>query len=138
MNLFQLQEKKEDIESNIRYYKRERERLSIKVGVRSVGITDTKVDGYASLKTTQDALDEYTQMGIDLDDAIRKLEHINLLTNERYNNYKKFNDYEKQIYIEKKLFKWNNAKISVKHDGIGKSQIYRICKKIEKGEKKGM
>ena len=54
--------------------------------------------------------------------------------------YKNANDYDKQIYMEKKLFKWSNAKISANHNGIGKSQIYRIVEKIEDrkvGEKRG-
>lgn len=134
MNLFELQEEKEDLESDIRYYKRERERLGAKVGVKSIGITDMKVDGHASLNTVQDALDEYTQMGIYLDDAMKKWDNIVSLVSEKYNNYQKHNDYERQIYTEKKLFKWSNAKISARHGGMSRMQINRIVKKIEENE----
>lgn len=134
MNLFELQEEKEDLESDIRYYKRERERLGAKVGVKSIGITDMKVDGHASLNTVQDALDEYTQMGIYLDDAMKKWDNIVSLVSEKYNNYQKHNDHDRQIYTEKKLFKWSNAKISARHGGISRTQIWNIVNKIEKNE----
>ena len=35
MNLFELQEEKEDLEADIRYYKREIERLEAKTGVQA-------------------------------------------------------------------------------------------------------
>lgn len=49
-----------------------------------------------------------------------------------YDNYKKANDRDKQIYYEKKKLGWTDAKISVKHDGLDPSTIWRIVKKIEK------
>ena len=79
-------------------------------------------------------------LSIYLDDAIRKLDNLTKLKDKKYSIYKNANDYDKQIYIEKKLFKWSNAKISANHNGIGKSQIYRIVEKIEDrkvGEKRG-
>jgi len=48
-----------------------------------------------------------------------------------YEIYKEYNDEDMQIYIEKKMYKWNNAKISVKHGGINKWKINRIIKKFE-------
>lgn len=131
MNLFKLQEEKEDIESNISYYKRERERLKPKFSTKATSLITEKVDGRSSLNSTQQALDEYVQLGMYLDEAIEKLDNVTSLVNDKYKVYSKYNDYDKQIYIEKKLYKWNNAKISLKHNGISKRSINRIIKKME-------
>ena len=136
MNLFELQEEKEDIECNIRYYEREKERLEIKTGIKATDYTKEIIQG-SSGNSREDALLELAQMEMHLDDAIKKLENINNLENDKYNNFKKYNDYDKQIYTEKKLFKWSNAKISAKHNGLGKSQIYRILEKFDIREKRG-
>lgn len=130
MNLFELREEKEDTEADIRYYKNEIERLETRVGV---GSTDYSKE---SSKTTaicsqENALLELTQMSLYLDDAINKLKNITSLISEKYNIYRKHNDYDKQIYTEKKLFKWSNAKISAKHGGMSRWTIKRIVERIE-------
>ena len=78
------------------------------------------------------ALLEYTEIGILLDDAIKKLNNLTDVQNQKYKNYISANDYDKQIYVEKKLFKWKDSKISSRHNGLSRSQIHRIVKKIEK------
>lgn len=137
MNLFKLKEEKEDTEADIRYYKREIERLETRVGVGSVDYSKELVQSSIIGGGVEEALLELTQTSMYLDDAIKKLDNITALVSDKYNNFKKYNDYDKQIYTEKKLFKWSNAKISTKHNGIGKSQIYNICNKIEDMEKSG-
>ena len=137
MNLFKLKEEKEDTEADIRYYKREIERLETRVGVGSVDYSKELVQSSIIGGGVEEALLELTQTSMYLDDAIKKLDNITALVSDKYNNFKKYNDYDKQIYTEKKLFKWSNAKISTKHNGIGKSQIYNICKKIKDKEKIG-
>ena len=134
MQLFDLKEEIEDVNSNIEYYKSEIERLETKVGVKASNISTEIVKGGISDKT--DALLELIQMTMYLDEAIAKLDNLTRLKDKKYNIYKEANDYDKQIYMEKKLFKWSNAKISARHNGIGKSQIYRIIKKIENGKKR--
>ncbi|MEI3498933.1 MAG: hypothetical protein V8Q71_00155 [Bacilli bacterium] len=125
MNLFKLKEEKEDTEADIRYYKREIERLETRVGVGSVDYSKELVQSSIIGGGVEEALLELTQTSMYLDDAIKKLDNITALVSDKYNNFKKYNDYDKQIYTEKKLFKWSNAKISTKHNGIGKSQIYK-------------
>ena len=132
-----LKEEKEDTEADIRYYKREIERLETRVGVGSVDYSKELVQSSIIGGGVEEALLELTQTSMYLDDAIKKLDNITALVSDKYNNFKKYNDYDKQIYTEKKLFKWSNAKISTKHNGIGKSQIYNICNKIEDMEKSG-
>ena len=78
---------------------------------------------------------QYIQMGKELDSAIEKLDNLKKLRDKKYNIFKETNDYHRQIYTEKKLLKWSNSKISARHNGLGKSQIYNICNKIE-GKKK--
>ncbi len=135
MNLFELKEKKEDVKSDIKYYKNEIERLEAKVGLQAVQIKDIIISNNPR-NNRENALLDLAQMIADLDEAQKKLDNLNNLANDKFNNFKEHNDYDRQIYVEKKLFKWSNTKISARH-GISKSQIYRIIKKIEKGEKTG-
>ncbi len=130
MNLFELSELKNDLEYDINYYKKEKERLEIRLDVGATHYNKDKVSNSAGI-SREDVLLELTQISIDLDSAIEKLDNINVLINKKYNNYKSHNSYDKQIYTEKKLFKWSNDKISARHHGIGKSQIYNIVNKIE-------
>lgn len=131
MNLYELKEEKDDIEADIRYYEKEIERLEAQVGVGATDYSKELVDGSISANGTEEALLELTQMTMYLDDAIKKLNNITSLVNDKYNIYKKYNDYDKQIYTEKKLFRWKNAKISAKHNGISRMHINRIVNKIE-------
>ena len=132
MNLFELKEEKEDTEADIRYYRRELERLKTRVGV---GATDySKEMVKSSNNSTDEVLIEYTQMSMYLDEALKKYDNITSLVNDKYNNFKKHNDYDKQIYTEKKLFKWSNAKISARHNNISRTRIWNIINKIEKNE----
>lgn len=133
MELFDLKEKIEEVNSNIEYYKDEIERLETKVGVKASNISVEISKGGISDRT--DALLELIQVSKYLDNEEAKLNNLTRLKDKKYNIYKLANDYDKQIYMEKKLFKWSNAKISSRHNGIGKSQIYRIVRKIENGKK---
>ena len=135
MELYELKEKQEDTEADIRYYSRELIRLRTKVGPGAIDYSKEMVQ--STPRSNDEAFAELAQISMDLDEAIKKLDNIKNLANEKYNIYKNYNDYDKQIYTEKKLFKWSNAKISARHNGIGKSQIYRIIEKIEQMGKKG-
>lgn len=134
MNLFELKEEKEDIEADIRYYRRELERLEPKVGVGAIDYSKEMVK--SSGNSTDEVLIEYTQMSMYLDEALKKYDNITSLVNDKYNNFKKHNDYDKQIYTEKKLFKWSNKRISLTHGGLSTSQIYNIVNKIEDSKEK--
>ena len=133
MNLFELKEKKEDVKSDIKYYRNEIERLEAKVGLQAVQIKDIIVSNNPK-NNREDALLELAQMIDYLDEAQKKLNNLNTLANDKFNNFKEHNDYDKQIYIEKKLFKWSNAKISARHGGITKRTINRIVKKVEENK----
>lgn len=51
--------------------------------------------------------------------------------NKMYQTLKKFNDRDRQIFFEKRLYKWNDSKISVNHCGLSRQQISRIVNRIE-------
>jgi len=108
MELFELKESIADVTSDIEYYKDEMERLEAKVGVKASDPSKELVKGGKGDR--ERALLELTQMSIYLDDAIKKLDNLTRLKDKKYSIYKNANDYDKQIYMEKKLFKWSNAK----------------------------
>lgn len=51
--------------------------------------------------------------------------------NKMYQILKKFNDRDRQIFFEKRLYKWSDSKISVNHCGLSRQQISRIVNRIE-------
>ena len=57
------------------------------------------------------------------------VDDINNLLEKEYQGYKKLNDIEKEIYIEKYKYKWSAVKIGNKH-GYTDRQVRRIIKKI--------
>ena len=139
MDLYELKSEISSTEADIEYYKEERERIMTKLLPKASDPSKELVRGGISDK--EYVMLQYIQMGTNLDNAIEKLDNLLKLRDKKYNIFKEANDYDKQIYMEKKLLRWSNSRISLKHNGIGKSQIYRIIKKIEKkseiGEKRG-
>ena len=130
MELYELKEKIEDTQNDIEYYKGERERLETKLLPSAINIKPVNVQG--GIHDRDRVLLEYAELGMLLDEAISKLDNLTRLRDKKYSTFKNNNSYDKQIYIEKKLFKWKDDKISTRHNGISRSQIFRICKKIEK------
>lgn len=51
--------------------------------------------------------------------------------NKMYQILKKFNDRDRQIFVEKRMYKWSDSKISVNHCGLSRQQISRIVNRIE-------
>ena len=71
--------------------------------------------------TTEEALLMMSNMMKELDKMQEKLREI----------YGKLEDRNRKIYFDKKYFGLTNAQIELKY-GIGKRQIQKICKKIDK------
>ena len=131
MDLFELIEEIDSTKSDIQYYNDEKERLETKVGVKATDYSKEPVKG-GSGNSREDALLQLAQMEMNIEDAIQKLDNLTRQADRKYSIFKNHKDEEKQIYIEKKLKRWSNAKISTKHGGLGTSTIYRIIEKIEK------
>ena len=130
MDLYELKREISSTEADIEYFKDERERVLTKLLPKASDPTKELVKGGISDK--EYVMLQYIQMGKELDSAIEKLDNLKKLRDKKYNIFKEVNDYDKQIYMEKKLLKWSNSKISSRHNGINRMQISRIIRKIEK------
>ncbi len=105
--------------NNVSYEKIET--LKTKLEKTTSSFSDNRVDGGQKLHSREDALLLYAEMTKQMDDADRKMKNI----------YKNINDRDLKIYFEKRYLHMTNAQLELKW-GIGKRQINKICKKIEK------
>lgn len=105
--------------NNVNYEKIEI--LKTKLEKTTSSFSDNRVDGGQKLHSREDALLLYAEMTKQMDDADRKMKNI----------YKNINDRDLKIYFEKRYLHMTNAQLELKW-GIGKRQINKICKKIEK------
>ena len=105
--------------NNVNYEKIEI--LKTKLEKVTSNFSDNRVDGGQRLHSREDALLLYAEMTKQMDDADRKMKNI----------YKNINDRDLKIYFEKRYLHMTNAQLELKW-GIGKRQINKICKKIEK------
>lgn len=86
-------------------------------------ISDISVQGGRKLHTREDAL-------LLLADMTSMLDRVDEMIHRIYN---KITDRDLKIYFDKKYFRLSNAQLETKW-GIGKRQIQKICKKIEKNK----
>ena len=105
--------------NNVNYEKIEI--LKTKLEKTTSSFSDNRVDGGQRLHSREDALLLYAEMTKQMDDADREMKNI----------YKNINDRDLKIYFEKRYLHMTNAQLELKW-GIGKRQINKICKKIEK------
>lgn len=75
-------------------------------------------------------IDKIITLEKELGYCVTELVNLKQDVQDKYNIFKRFNDYDQQIYIEKKLWKWSNNEISMKHNGITKRSINRIIRKM--------
>ena len=132
MDLYELKREINSTEADIEYFKDERERIESKLLPKASDPSKELVKGGMSDK--EYVMLQYIQMGQELDNAIEKLDNLLKLRDKKYNIFKEANDYDRQIYMEKKLLKWSNARISAKHNGISRTQIWNIMQKFEKSK----
>lgn len=131
MDLYELEKEKKIIESKIQSKK---ERIEIERSKLEVGATDySKVMVQSSHKkdTMTDVIAVIVEMEKDIEYLETRLKQNEKEVNRLYNIYSQYKERDKQIYLEKKLLGWSNAKISVKHGGITKQYINKIVKKIK-------
>ena len=105
--------------------------LREKLGIKATDYSSVKVKTMPKKNKELVVFAKIEEMEKDLYYIDKEIEQINNDINALYQIFKKYNDEEQQIYTEKKLYKWSNAKISVNHGGISKSQINRIVKKVK-------
>lgn len=97
------------------------EMLRTKLTNCTSNISDISVQGGRKLHTREDAL-------LLLADMTSMLDRVDEMIHRIYN---KITDRDLKIYFDKKYFRLSNAQLETKW-GIGKRQINKICKKIEK------
>ncbi len=127
MTIFELKEKieetKSDIKSLEREIKRNREVLEPRNTNKVTNKKDTNIAVLSILKAEKNIqrcknkLDDYYE-------EVREKEHI-------FNN---FSEKDKQLYIDKKIYKLNNAQLEIKY-GVGKRAINKKISKMEKTSK---
>lgn len=89
--------------------------------VTSKGLSNVSVQSTPRNATREDILIMLAELSKDYDECQRKLKEI----------YHKVHERNLKIYIEKKYFNFSNDQLELKW-GIGKRQINKICKKIQK------
>ncbi len=101
-----------------------------KLGVGSSGFSEI-ISSPTRKNTTDIILSKYISAKIKHDVKIKKMERLKNQINFYYELYKQSNNEDEMIYIEKKIKKYSNAKVSVLHGGIDTSTINRKVKKVE-------
>lgn len=137
MNIFELEKEKKILESKLISRKERIELERSKLDNKAIDYSKPAVQSSPHKDSMLDAVARISMFKSEVNDLTTQLEQNKKEIDRLYNIFGEYKERDKQIYIEKKLYKWSNAKISLKHKGIGKSQIYRILEKIEENFKNG-
>lgn len=131
MELFELKEAIEETEADKRSWERKIQRCREELEPKAVDITKEKVAGGGAGRTIEDVMNTLINAERMAQRCINELEEYYQEVREKEEIYQKYNDRDKQIYVDKKLYKLNNAKMEIKY-GLDRSVMNKICKKIEK------
>lgn len=129
MNIFKLEKDRDTKLVEKRSLVNQIYSLKLKLGLHATDYDDDKVLSHVKNKELV-VLGQIEEMEKDLMHIDNELKRIDDDINSLYKIFKQYKDEEQQIYTEKKLYKWSNAKISAKHGGISKRYINKIVKKI--------
>lgn len=132
MDLFDLEKEKKELESKIQSKKERIELQRARLEAGAMDLSKVSVQGGKHGDTMTDAVALIVKMEKDIEYLEEELKQNSREIDRMYNIFKEFNERDKQIYTEKKLFGWSNARISVKHNGISKRYINKIVKKVKK------
>ena len=131
MELFELKEAIEETEADKRSWERKVQRCREELEPKAVDITKEKVAGGGAGRTIKDVMNTLINAERMAQRCKNILDDYYQEVREKEEVYQKYNDRDKQIYVDKKLYKLNNAQMEVKY-GIERSVMNKICKKIEK------
>lgn len=131
MELFELKEAIEETEADKRSWERKVQRCREELEPKAVDITKEKVAGGGAGRTIEDVMNTLINAERMAQRCKNILDDYYQEVREKEEVYQKYNDRDKQIYVDKKLYKLNNAQMEVKY-GIERSVMNKICKKIEK------
>ena len=132
MDLFELEKEKKELENSIQSRKERIELQRARLEAGAMDLSKVSVQGGKHGDTITDAVALIVKMEKDIEFLEEELKQNSREIDRMYNIFKEFNERDKQIYTEKKLLGWNNARISVKHNGISKRYINKIVKKVKK------
>ena len=132
MELFELEKEKK-----IKELRKSRLEEMIKInreraeGIKAINCSKVMIQSSPRPNTMIDTISEIDFAERELKLVEKELEVIDVNINKLYQVLNEYNDRDQQIYIEKKLWNWSNARISTKHEGISKWTINRIIKKVK-------
>lgn len=131
MELFELKEVIEETEADRRSWERKVQRYREELEPKAVDITKEKVAGGGVGRTIEDVMDSIIRAEIMAQRCKNMLDDYYQEVREKEEVYQKYNDRDKQIYVDKMFYKMNNAQLEIKY-GLGKRAINKIIKKIKK------
>lgn len=131
MELFELKEVIEETEADRRSWERKVQRYREELEPKAVDITKEKVAGGGIGRTIEDVMDSIIKAEIMAQRCKNMLDDYYQEVREKEEVYQKYNDRDKQIYVDKMFYKMNNAQLEIKY-GLGKRAINKIIKKIKK------
>lgn len=132
MDIFELEKEQKILEMRI-FSKKERIELErSRLGSKAIDYNKPSVQSSLHKDSMLDVFAKISEMEDDIEYCTAKLQQNRKEVDRLYQIFKEYKERDKLIYVEKKLYKWSNDKISVQHGGITKRQINKIMKKIEK------
>lgn len=137
MDIFELEKEQKILNAKITSKKERIELERSRLGNKAIDYSKPSVQSSPQNDSTLNVIAKISEMEKDIEYSIAQLEQNHKERDRLYNIYKQYNERDKQIYMEKRLYKWSNEKISIKHNEVSKSQIYRILKKFDEMGKKG-
>lgn len=133
MTIFELKEKIEETKSDIKSLEREIKRNRESLEPRATDISKEKVSGGGNGRTIDDVMSTILEAEKCIQRCKNKLEDYYVEVREKEEIFNKYNDKDKQLYIDKKIYKLNNAQLEVKY-GKSKWSLNRKIAKIEKNK----
>lgn len=133
MTIFELKEKIEETKSDIKSLEREIKRNRESLEPRATDVSKEKVSGGGNGRTIDDVMSIILEAEKCIQRCKNKLEDYYVEVREKEEIFNKYNDKDKQLYIDKKIYKLNNAQLEVKY-GKSKWSLNRKIAKIEKNK----
>lgn len=130
-NLILLEQDYKEVEQDIIDLKKKILELEPKLGLSSSTFEEI-ISSTTKTNTFDILLEKYISLKIKYNLKLQKKEKILNQINFYYELYKKSQNEDEMIYIEKKIKKYSNAKISVLHGGMGNSTIYFKLEEVTK------
>lgn len=128
-NLVLLEQDYKEVEKDILELSDDILKYETKLGVGSPGFNDM-IKSSTRVNSTDIILTKYVSAKIKHDVKTKKKEKLKNQINFYYELYKQSNNEDEMIYIEKRIKKYSNAKISALHNGIDRTTIYRKVKEV--------